>query len=79
MSTMDYTLFAHLGVVNMLLRPIAAKSVTGNLKLLGAVSKAQEAEDPKQNTNGLSRDHFDCSNLYVYMSSQFLSGEGIAG
>jgi hypothetical protein len=46
-----------LGVVNVLLGPIAAQPIAGDFKLLGAVSKRHEAQDPEQDADSLCRHH----------------------
>lgn len=43
--------------------PVASKPVTRNLELLGTISEAQEAKDPKKNTDGLGTDKFDRADL----------------
>jgi hypothetical protein len=50
---------ANLGVVDVLLGPVAAKAVASNLKLLGAIAKAHEAQHPEQNADSLGRHHLD--------------------
>jgi hypothetical protein len=53
----------HLGVVNVLLGPIAPQPVSCNLKLLGAVSKGHEAQNPEEDADGLSRHHLDRAHI----------------
>lgn len=43
----------------MLLGPVAAEAVSRHLKLLCAVAKAHEAEDPQQDSDSLRRHHLD--------------------
>jgi hypothetical protein len=47
----------------VLLRPVAAQTVAGNLELLGTVSKRHEAQNPQKNTNSLSRHHLDSAHI----------------
>lgn len=41
----------------MFLRAVASQSLLGNLKLLGSIAKAQEAQDPQKNPDSLCRHH----------------------
>ena len=47
----------------MLLWPVAAESVAGDLELLRSVAEAHEAEDPEQDADSLSRDHLDGADI----------------
>lgn len=47
----------------MLFRAIATQPVPSDLELLGAITEAQEAQDPKQDANRLSRHHLDGANI----------------
>jgi hypothetical protein len=48
----------------MLFRAVTAKSLSGHFEFSGAVTERQEAQDPKQDTNGFGADVFDGSNIY---------------
>ena len=48
-----------LGVVDVVLRAVAAEPVRSDLKLAGAVAEAEEAEHAKQQADGLCRDGLD--------------------
>lgn len=52
-----------LGVVDVLLRPVAAKSVPGDLEFLGAIAKGHEAQDPEQDADRLGRHHLDGADI----------------
>lgn len=48
----------------MLFRAITAKSLSGHFEFSGAITKRQEAQDPKQDTDGFGTDVFDGSDIY---------------
>ena len=52
-----------LGVVNVLLGPVATKSFAGNFELAGAIAEGHEAEDAKEEADSFSRDGLDRSNI----------------
>lgn len=47
----------------MLLGTIASKPLISDLKLLGAITKGHERENPKQQTNGIFADILDSADL----------------
>lgn len=47
----------------MLLWPVAAQAVTGDLKLLRPVAEAHEAKDPEQDPDSLCRHHLDGADI----------------
>jgi hypothetical protein len=52
-----------LGVVDVLLRAVAAQSLSGNLELAGAVAKGHEAENAKEETDGFGRNGLDSADI----------------
>ena len=57
-STRILALSVALGVVNMLLSTVDAKSVTGDLKLLSTIAKLSESHNPKHNADQLRANVF---------------------
>lgn len=52
-----------LGVVNVLLGPVAAEPVVGDLELAGTVAEGHESEDAEEQTNGLGRYRLDGAHI----------------
>jgi hypothetical protein len=52
-----------LGVVDVILRAVAAKSLGGNLELAGTVAKGHETKNTEKEADGLSRHRLDGTNI----------------
>ena len=53
-----------LRVIDVLLGAIAAKSICSHLEFFGAITKAHEAQNPKNDTDGFRTDIFDSSDVH---------------